>query len=257
MYQPETKTLQLQLRAAVDHAPEGAFSATFSTFNVIDHEGDVVVPGAFEDGKAVPVGAYQHELWSLPVGKGVIVSDEDRAQVDGAFNLKTTLGRDTYEIVKDLSDVLEWSYIFTVEDAEYADEYRAGDDVFHDVRVLKQIDVWSIDPVLRGASIGTGTDSIKSVDPRSFADHADELVAAVGAFVARAESRHEMRAKEGRRLGSDDRARLKALVTESAGLKVRLEDVLRLPVEDGEDGNELQQLHARFLELDSRLRGAA
>ena len=249
---PETKTLQLQLKADEDDAPEGSFRATFSTLKVIDHHGDVTLPGAFKDGAEVFVGAYQHEMWSLPVGKGVIGSDDERAWVDGAFFLDTTPGGDTYRTVKNAGGLMEWSYIFTVEDAEWVDEHRQGEDVLHDVRVLKELDVWSVDPVLRGAGIGTGTDEIKSLDPKSFADHAGELVTAVGGFIERAESRLEMRAKEGRRFSSEDCARLASLVTEIAGLQARLEDVLREPAD--ESNPDLEQLHAQYLELDARLR---
>ena len=59
----ETKTLALELKRG---GAAGEFVATFSRFNVIDHDGDVTRPGAFEDGKAVLVGAYQHATSNLP-----------------------------------------------------------------------------------------------------------------------------------------------------------------------------------------------
>ena len=245
----ESNTIQLDLKADGD-APEGAGTATFSTFNIVDHDGDVVAPGAFQDQKEVPIGAYQHAIDKLPVGKGIIRSDNERAHIDGSFFLDTPHGDATYRTIKNLDDI-EWSYIFTVEDSEVTPDFTVGDDLHHDVRILKKLDVWSIDPVLRGAGIGTGTDSIKSIATQSFADHADELLSTVGAFTARAQSRYEMRAKEDRTLSADDRIRIAALVSELQALKVRLEDVLQEPVQNNV---ELQQLHAQFLELDSRLR---
>ena len=250
----ETKTLRLELKLD-DDAPEGAFEATFATLNMIDLHGDVTIPGAFKDGAEVMVGAYQHEMWNLPPGKGVIRSDDDRAWVDGQFFMETTQGIDTYRTVKAAGGLMEWSYIFTVEDAEFVDEHRQGSDVFHDVRVLKSLDVWSVDPVLRGAGIDTRTDEIKAFGPRGFAVHAADLVTAIGGFAERAASRHEMRAKEGRRLSSDDLAGLASLVTEIDVLKARLVDVLEEPAEEATI--DLEQLHLQYLELNSRLRGAA
>jgi hypothetical protein len=252
--QPETKTLKLELKLDED-APEGAFRATFSTLNVIDLQGDVTLPGAFKNGAEVFVGAYQHEMWNLPPGKGAIDSDEETAWIDGEFFLDTTGGLDTYRTVKRAGGLMEWSYIFTVEEAEWADEHRQGDDVFHDVRLLKSLDVWSVDPVLRGAGIDTRTDEIKSRASTPFADHAETLVTAVGAFMDRAESRLEMRAKDDRHFSADDRGRLESLVTEIASLEQRLVDVLREPAAD--TSPDMEQMHLAFLELDSRLRAVA
>ena len=240
----ETKSLAFELKAD----EEGAFSATFATLNVVDHDGDITVPGAFQDGKETLVGAYQHAMSSLPIGKGVIRSDEKRAWIDGKFFLDTPHGDAAYRTVKNAGATLEWSYIFNITDSEEATVDGQA------VRRLKGLDVWSVDPVLRGAGIDTGTDHIKSLDRKSFADHADELVTAVGEFVERAESRLEMRAKDGRHFSADDRARLESLDTGIASLKARLEDVLREPATDNP---ELKQLHMRFLELDSRLRASA
>ena len=240
----ETKSLTLELK---EDAPEGSFAATFATLGVVDHDGDITMPGAFEDGKETLIGAYQHAMSNLPIGKGVIRSDDERAWIDGQFFMDTPQGDAAYRTVKGAGSTLEWSYIYNVTDSEEATVDGQS------VRRLKGIDVWSVDPVLRGAGIGTGTDSIKSIT-KSFADHADELVTAVGEFVDRAESRIEMRAKDGRHLSSDDRVRLESLDTGIASLRKRLEDVLREPA----DGNpELEQMHLSFLELSSRLRATA
>lgn len=252
----ETKTYRVtdfEWKAA-DDAPEGSFRATFATFNVVDHHGDITLPGAFENGKVVPIGAYQHAMTQLPIGSGVLGSDKKSAWVDGAFFLDTPAGNATHAVLKRLTDQIEFSYIFTPEESSFEEEFTIGDQTFHDVRVLKEIDVWSVDPVLRGAGIGTGIESIKSRDTKTFAEHAGELATAVGEFIERAESRHEMRAKEGRHYSADDREQLESLATEMASFAARLADVLREPAGDNP---ELRQLYLRHLELDSRLRATA
>ena len=156
----ESKSLLLEAKAG----SRGDFSATFATFDVIDHDGDVTLADAFPEGKEVLVGAYQHASEALPVGKGVIHSDGTSARIDGSFFVDTVHGEATYRTVKHAGSLLEWSYKFRVIDSEHG--------TFHgqSVRFLKEVDVWSVDPVLKGAGIGTGTVSVKrwrddSLDP--------------------------------------------------------------------------------------------
>lgn len=200
----ETKTLSLELKAD----SEGAFSATFATLNVIDHHGDVTVPGAFQPGKEVLIGGYQHDMLSLPVGKGTIQADENRAWVDGSFFTDTGPGLDTYKTVKNAGGLMEWSYIFNIQESADS-EWDGGNGTKQPVRLLKKLDVWSVDPVLRGAGLGTRTDSIKSLRP--FADEAEAVLAAVDAFVKRAGSLAELRTKEGRMMSAANFDRLKAI----------------------------------------------
>lgn len=195
--EPETKTLSFELKA---DSQDGGFTATFATLNVIDHHGDVTVPGAFEDGKEVLIGGYQHDMMSLPVGKGVIRATDQRAYVEGNFFLNTQIGKDTYETVKNAGPLMEWSYVFKVNNSELA-QWDIGNGQQAPVRVLKSLDVWSVDPVLRGAGIGTRTDSIKALSREMpFAEHASELMAALDAFAVRAKTFADLRTKEGRTL---------------------------------------------------------
>jgi len=79
---------------------EGEFRAVFSRLNVIDHDGEVTLPGAFEDGQAVRVSYWGHRWRDLPVGRGVIHADEEKAWVDGRFFLDTEGGKETYLTVR-------------------------------------------------------------------------------------------------------------------------------------------------------------
>lgn len=157
----ETKTFRapIELKAADDGEP-GGFTAVFSRFNVVDHDGDVTVPGAFTDGEEVRISYWGHRWQDLPVGRGVVHQDEEKAWVDGRFFLQTQAGKETYETVKALGDLQEWSYGFDVEDANQG--------VFDgkDVIFLRKLRVYEVSPVMLGAGIGTGTTEIKKRSAR-------------------------------------------------------------------------------------------
>ena len=134
---------------------EGSFSAVFATLNVKDHDGDVTPPGAFMEGQEVIIEPWNHG-WNLPVGKGAIHQDEEKAWVDGEFFLDTDGGRDHYRTVKRAGALAEWSYTFDV--------LASGEGIFEGdkVRFLRKMDVVGVSPVTRGAGIDTRTTSIKA-----------------------------------------------------------------------------------------------
>ena len=154
-----SETKRVALGRVESASTDGRFVATFATLNVVDHHGDVTLPGAFDVGRAIAVGGYQHDTTRLPSGRAVLRSDATRAWIEGQFNLRSQIGRETYQTVKELQDVLEWSFIFQVLDWEVGD-FRTPTGTVR-VRFLKKLDVWSVDPVLRGAGINTRTDRIK------------------------------------------------------------------------------------------------
>ena len=134
---------------------EGEITAVFATLNVIDLDGDVILPGAFAD-QAVKLSAWQHDWRSLPAGKGTISEVGEEAVFEGMFFLDTTNGRETYQTVKNLDELTEWSFGFNIIAAEYG--------VFDEqpVRFLQSLDVIEVSPVMRGAGINTRTEDIKS-----------------------------------------------------------------------------------------------
>jgi HK97 family phage prohead protease len=152
------------LLVEVKDADKGLVQAVFSTFNVKDHDNDVTLPGAFEDGAKVRISAFGHASWmgALPVGKGVIRIDGDRAVLDGKFFMSTDHGRDTFATVKEMGDLQEWSFGFEVlETGEVTEELRQTG-VW---RVLKKLKVHEVSPVLVGAGIGTETLAVKAAAP--------------------------------------------------------------------------------------------
>jgi hypothetical protein len=152
----------IQFKADSDQT--GQFTAVFATLNVIDHDGDVTLPGAFQDGQEAPIEAWNHNYGVPPVGKGFVREREDKAVVEGRFFLDTAGGLEHYKTVKALGDLQEWSYTFQVEDA------APGKFDGQDVQFLRKLDVWGVAPVQRGAGIDTRTTSIKSAGAPSVDD---------------------------------------------------------------------------------------
>lgn len=145
----------------IKNADLGEIEAVFSTFDVIDLDGDVTVKGAFTEGSPVVISAYGHKSWEglLPVGKGTIHEIGDTAVLKGRFFLNTTHGRDTWETVKELSEsgLQEWSY--SLHDVESRKDTVDG----RKVNVIEKVRVKEVSPVLLGAGIGTTTLSTKAL----------------------------------------------------------------------------------------------
>jgi hypothetical protein len=157
----------------------GEVTAVFATFNTIDLDGDVTVPGAFEDGAGVVISAYGHTSWggALPVGKGVIRSTETEAILDGRFFLDTTAGRDTFTVVKELAPQGEWSYGYDPL------KFSFGEFEGQRVRFLEQQKVYEVSPVMLGAGVNTRTLVAKSRLP--LGEHGEGVLADVTNLIDR------------------------------------------------------------------------
>lgn len=185
-------------KAKLADGEEGAFSANFASFNVIDLDEDVTVPGAFADGEAVRIAQWAHDWNAPPVGRGALRVSDTGVSVDGKFFLDTTHGLDHYRTVKGLGELQEWSYGFDILESE------PGTFEGQKVRFLKRIKVHEVSPVLLGAGIGTHTEGIKG--PLAF--QSETLVKQFSAWAERVKARAEMRGKEGRTLSAANRALL-------------------------------------------------
>jgi HK97 family phage prohead protease len=223
-----------------DASEAGEFKAVFSTFGVVDKDGDVTEPAAIKAGAPVRIMQYGHNLGGLPVGRGVVQRDDREAWVEGKFFLGSTVGRDTYETIKAMGDLQEWSYVFRVRDA--GRETRDG----KQVRVIKDTEIYSVDPVFIGAGVNTRTAAVKSsMSYSEHADHTRELLESVGEFVRRTEGRKALRATEGRSLSADDRNGIEALVSQLTDAKARLEEALQGKAEQStESAGPIQHLDA-------------
>lgn len=241
------------LNLKLDSESPGAFRATFATFNVIDLDGDVTIPGAFTTGEQVRIAQWGHNWGALPVGRGTIGQDAERAWVDGQFLMETQAGRDTYETVKLLGDLQEWSYGFDIlkrSEGEFGEppEY---------VQYLEKMRVIEVSPVMLGAGIDTGTDAIKSLSRHfdSLADQSETVLAAVADLRNRLQSLADLRAKDGRVLSERNRERIRthagAAGDIAADLLALYEQTAPEPKSAGQADVQQAYLAALRLELES------
>lgn len=199
---------------------QGRVRVVFATFNTVDRDGDVTLPGAFQIGQKAAISAYGHGTTihgTEPVGVGVIGADDREAWLDGEFFLDTPDGANAFKKVKRMSaeGIQEWSYGYNILD---------GDRGIHDgepVRFLKSMDVTEVSPVLRGAGIGTRTVMVKHEG--TFTSHADAVRDAVKDLVERSEALAALRASDGRRISQANLDRLQAVATDTKGLVSALE----------------------------------
>lgn len=156
----ERKTLT---KVSVKDADAGTVEAVFATLNVIDHDGDVILPGAFQSGQKVRISAYNHASWGpamLPVGKGTITEEGDEAIFRGQFFMDTQVGADTFRTVKNLDDLGEWSFGFDLKQGST----REGEHNGEQARFIGPLPdgtagivTHEVSPVMLGAGIGTRT----------------------------------------------------------------------------------------------------
>jgi HK97 family phage prohead protease len=197
---PEHKSLRVEVK----DADQGLVEAVFSRFDVLDSDGDVTRPGAFTDGAPVRISAYGHASWggALPVGKGVIRVREDVAVLEGGFFLDTALGRDHFEVIKQMAELQEWSYGYDVKHCSFG-EFEEHEDV----RFLEELEVFEVSPVLVGAGVDTVTLAVKDRG-LSFTQEAEAARAAVDGLTDRSRALAALRAKDGRVLSAANRDRL-------------------------------------------------
>jgi HK97 family phage prohead protease len=151
----DRKYLSVETKLQTKGDDAGQVSAVFSTFGVVDYDGDIVERSAFTDGEEVPM-VWAHR-WYEPIGKGVIRVLDDHARFDGTFFMDTEAGLERYKTVKAMGSLQEWSWGFRVVGAEY--EQRDGETIRH----ITDTERFEVSPVLKGAGIGTHTEAIKSV----------------------------------------------------------------------------------------------
>ena len=184
------KTYQGAIELKADGQP-GEFRAEFATLNVVDRDGDVTPPGAFHDGQETIIEAWNHNYGELPVGKGVIREVGDKAVIEGVFFLDTAAGMEHYKTVKNLGSLQEWSYTFDVIDASF------GKFEGQDVQFLRDLDVWGVAPVERGAGIDTRTVSIKTSHDPAELQAIHDAVCRLGAKCAVSEGEGKAEAGDG------------------------------------------------------------
>jgi len=135
--------------------------AVFSLFETIDSDNDVTKANALRSGytgNKVPL-VWNHD-WSKVIGRGVIETDNQKAVFKGYF-LNTEAGKEAYETVKAMQDMQQFSYGFQVMKSTKGTHIDSkGEEV--PVRVLEDVKVWEVSPVLVGAQQNSFVQALKS-----------------------------------------------------------------------------------------------
>lgn len=170
----------------------GTVTAVVATLGVKDHDGDVTLPGFF--GEQHPGIVASHDWSDILLGKGTLTEDGDRAVFEGRFNLDDPDAQKLHsKLVFDVANPpaqIEWSYGYALKDGArqtFADHPDYGSGAFlGPVDDGPGVTVFEVSPVLRAAGIGTGTTTVKELDPGGGAGNltakfSDEIAAAVAA----------------------------------------------------------------------------
>jgi HK97 family phage prohead protease len=209
---------------ADDNGEEGTIEAVFSTFGVVDRDGDIVEAGAIQNNVNVPM-VWSHD-WTKMIGRGVTHTTSERAVYKGKFFLDTEAGADAYRTVKAMGDLMQYSWGFRILEGDWVE--KDGDYV----RVIKRAELFEVSPVLIGAGLDTGTLGLKHGQPLN--EQLDIIENAITDLVARVKSRvdyrlsgNDNRAKEGRALSTANRERLQNIAEALAGASGDLKAILK------------------------------
>jgi HK97 family phage prohead protease len=137
-----------------DDSDNGSLVAKFSTFDIVDREGDIVRRSAFVDGQEVPM-VWAHD-WTRPIGKGTVRLDKDHARFEGEF-FPTTEGQQARIAIRSMDRLQQYSWGFRVLDTQPNEKIRGYD--------ITKAEVFEVSPVLIGANQETATLAVKSLDP--------------------------------------------------------------------------------------------
>src|SRR5210317_922599 len=140
-----------------------------------DSDNDVTKANALRSGytgNKVPL-VWNHD-WSKVIGRGVIETDNQKAVFKGYF-LNTEAGKEAYNTVKAMQDMQQFSYGFQVMKSTKGTHIDSkGEEV--PVRVLEDVKVWEVSPVLVGAQQNSFVQALKSgLEPYEPDEEIDEI----------------------------------------------------------------------------------
>lgn len=132
----------------------GHLIAVFSTFNVMDDEGDVVMSGAVHEESDVPF-TWGHN-WSQPsLGKGDVSVDYDRAVWDGyLFVDDMQSAKETFASIKNMGARQEYSWSFMITDYSIEED---DDAPWGFKRLIKDTEMIEVCGAIRGVNRHTST----------------------------------------------------------------------------------------------------
>lgn len=189
----------------------GEVEAVIATLNVVDRDYEVITPSAIKSGAKVKMSSYGHDAMggfsagSLPVGKGTVHVEKDKAVFRGKIFTSTERGKETLAVLKEMGSEQEWSFGFRVLGSEIPNEEWTKQGAR---RILTKLDVFEVSPVIIGAGIGTRTVAAKEAD--------EEAARAKAEADAEAAKKAEEEAAAAKKAEEDSAAEAKRLEEEAA-----------------------------------------
>jgi hypothetical protein len=152
-------------RIKIEDASQGTVTAVVSVMNVVDRDGDVVLPGAIPDGTRIKLSAYDHDVITeglIPAGVGTVSTKGDNIVMVGQYFMHTTRGRDAFEAIKGMGPDCEWSIGFSkqVRETPMTPEWRSKGAK----RLIAGMNLMEASPVFLGANQFTRTLATKQAD---------------------------------------------------------------------------------------------
>lgn len=142
----------------IKDAANGEVGSHVATINVIDKDGDVLLPGSFPASAAVKLSSYAHDVITKgapPVGKGIVRVNGDGVIFEGKYFMSSERAREAFATVRELGEEGEWSFGFPsgVKTAPMTDEWRSKGAR----RLIAALQPIEVSPVFIGAGNGTHT----------------------------------------------------------------------------------------------------
>ena len=234
----------------LDFDVEGKVEAVFSVFNTVDSDGDVVLPDSIKSGfgdKGVAM-VWGHD-WKDVIGRGEIVTDNDKAVFKGEF-IMDTKEAERYNIVKAMGDLQQWSFGYEVVDSEKGAFQKDGFET-QDVRYLKELRVWEVSPVLVGANQETYTLAVKEDQEteketkdtgKRFTEEVEEALSALVSVTQRAKELTALRLQKEKKLSEQAYKALSSLADEIQDIYNDIDTMLETanPQQNIEEDNEVE-----------------
>jgi HK97 family phage prohead protease len=215
----------------------GEFEAVFSTFDVVDLDGDIVKRSAITEGQKIPL-LWGHDSHSMPIATGVVSTTDKHAVVRGQF-IDSTAGRDAHQTVKATAGMQELSWGFQITEAN---------DVAKDGKTYREIsgtDMFEASFVLRGAA-GPGRTGVTGIKT-TLKDQIDQASKTVREAIDRAKEVSRLRFDEGKTLGVESAESLQNLYKD-------LQEVENLITGLSDQRNSEDELTVMALNLQARQR---
>lgn len=221
------KTKQLTGRVQVKDATTGEVEVVFATLGVKDLDGDIILPGAIEEGASIDISGYGHAVWKgdRPVGVGSIHEVGDELVMKGRYFMDVDEARNDFHTVKGLAEAGkgEWSFgLINTVSTKGTHNGQTGN-------LISSVEVPEVSPVWKGAGINTRTLVAKNAgngedaptEGLKFSEHLASVLADVKALTDRAEEVVALRAAKGKTISEEASETL-------AGIGVELERIKAL-----------------------------